>query len=175
MKDESISASLTSDQLARLWSIGADGEREHGAADADQTRRDLLLDHLAHSLPPDPALIELLPEMLGRLSQQLRLFSGESLHTLLVDPRADVWVLERIKNHAKDLGTAAQNEMEREIALALYFAAIAAALLHHRATISQHPGPQLAESFQTLSRRPWIPADLRQLFTAAAARGCRQP
>ncbi|MCU0916715.1 MAG: hypothetical protein MUC88_19465 [Planctomycetes bacterium] len=175
MKDESISAGLTSDQLARLWSIGADGDQEHDAADADQTRRDLLLDHLARSLPPDQALLELLPEMLGRLSQQLRLFSGESLHALLADPRVDVWVLERIKDHAKELGTAAQNEMEREVALALYFAAIAAALLHHRAKISQHPEPQLEESFRTLSRRPWIPADLRQLFTAAAARSSKQP
>jgi hypothetical protein len=80
----------------------------------------------------------------------------------------DVRVLERIKDHAKELGTAAKNEAEREVALALYFAAIAAALLHHRAIISQHPWPHLEQSFKTLSGRRWIDADLLQLFTAAA-------
>jgi len=171
MEDESRSAGLTSDQLARLWSIGSDCGQEHRTADTDQQRRDLLLDHLASSLPPDRALLELLPKVLGHLCQQLRPFSGESLHTLLLDPKVDVLVLERIKDHAKELGTIATSELEREVALTLYFASIAAALLYHGTKISQHPWKHLEQSFRTLKSRPWIPADLVRLFTAAAGGG----
>jgi len=168
MKDKSIPAGLSSDQLARLWSVGLDCTPEGGPADRDQRRRDLLLDHLACSLPPDPALLEVLPQILGRLCQKLRPFSGESLRTLILDPQSDLVVLERIKDHAKDLGTRAGSDLEREVALALYFAAIAAALLAHGAKISEHPWRQLEQSFRTLSQRPWIPADLLQLFIKAA-------
>jgi len=168
MEDESISAGLTSDQLAKLWSIGSDCDREHRSADTDQKRRDLLLDHLAGSLPPDQALIALLPEILGHLCQQLRPFSGESLHSLLLDPKVDILVLERIKDQAKELGEAVKSDVEREVALALYFAAIAGGLVYHGTKISQHPWKHLEQSFNTLSSRAWVPADLLQLFTQAA-------
>jgi len=169
MADESMSAGLTSDQLARLWSIGSDCGRESPAGDADQKRRDVLLDHLASSLPPDPALIEVLPKILGHLCQQLRPFSGESLQTLLRDPQTDAAVLERIKNRAKELGDAATDTVEREAALALYFAAIANALLHHGTKISQHSWAHLEQSFRTLSQQAWIPSDLADLFTRAVS------
>ncbi len=167
MEDKSLPAGLSSDQLARLWSVGLDCTQECGPTDRDQ-RRDLLLDHLARSLPPDPALLEVLPQILSRLCQKLRPFSGESLRTLLLAPQSDLVVLENVKDHAKELGTRAGSDIEREVALALYFAAIAAALLHHKTKISEHPWKHLEQSFRTLSRRPWIPADLLQLFTTAA-------
>jgi hypothetical protein len=169
MEDKSTPAGLTSSQLARLWSIGTDAERRRPDGDTDQRRHDLLLDRLAGSLPPDQALIELLPKILGSLCQQLRPFAGESLRTLLLDPKADLCVIERIKDHAKELGAAAGGEIEREVALALYFAAIAAGLLNHETKISQHSWKHLERSFRTLSSRPWVPADLLQLFTRAAS------
>lgn len=165
MEDKSISAGLTSDQLARLWSLGSDCGRDLPGADADQKRRDVLLDYLASSLPPDPALIEILPRILGHLCQQLRPFSGESLQALLLDPRTDVAVLERIKDRAKELGDVAADGAQRESALALYFAAIAGALLHHGTKISQQSRAHLEQSFRTLSRQPWMPSDLADLFT----------
>jgi hypothetical protein len=134
----------------------------------DQKRQGLLLDHLAGSLPPDPALIELLPEILGSLCRQLRPFTGESLRTLLLDPKVDLSVLERIKDHAKALGATAGSDIEREVALALYFAAIAAGLLYHRTRVSQQSWAHLEQSFKTLSRQPWVPSDLAELFTRAA-------
>ncbi len=90
------------------------------------------------------------------------------MRTLLLAPQSDLVVLENVKDHAKELGTRAGSDIEREVALALYFAAIAAALLHHKTKISEHPWKHLEQSFRTLSRRPWIPADLLQLFTTAA-------
>jgi len=168
MQNEPIWTGLTTDQLARLWSIGSDCGPQHSAADADQACRDLLLDRLVSSLPPDRALIELLPEILSRLCRQLRPFAGESLRTLLLDPGMDLAVLERIKDHAKELGSNAAGEVERDVALTLYFAALAAAVLPHRTKLSQYSWSHLAQSFQALSRRPWIPADLLALFAGAA-------
>jgi hypothetical protein len=169
MEDKSISAGLTSDQLARLWSLGSDCARELPGADADQKRRDVLLDYLASSLPPDPALIEILPKILGHLCQQLRPFSGESLQALLLDPGTNLAVFERIKDRAKELGDVAADGAQREAALALYFAAIAGALLHHGTKISQHSRARLEQSFRTLSQQAWIPADLADLFTRAVS------
>ena len=91
------------------------------------------------------------------------------MRVLLLDSKVDLQVLERIKEHAKELGTRSDGEVEREVALTLYFAAIAAALLSHGTKISAHSWKHLERSFKTLGNQPWVPADLLQLFTRAAA------
>ncbi len=160
------------EKLARLWGIGSDAQAEpaDGVAGPDEQRAQRLRDWLARPLPPDEDVQGILPKWLGQLCQKIRPFSGDTIGSLITDPNTDVHVLERIKDLAKEQGTAAESEIDREVALAVYFAAIAGALAFHETRISQQSDAKLRKAFISLIERPWIPANLRQLLQNA----CRQ-
>jgi hypothetical protein len=115
----------------------------------------------------DPALIETLPTVLKSLSEELQSVSGKSLGLLLQSPETKIALIRRIKDFAKVLGASAKDDIEREVALALYYAAIANALVYHKVKISQHDYEKLTQSFETLSEHDWVPPNLKRLFTKA--------
>ncbi len=164
---------LGPERLARLWDIGSDVHVDpaDGAGGSEECFAELLRDWMARPLPPDSAetqtLASLLPEALGRLCRKLRPFSGDSIGFLITSPDTDVHVLTRIKDHAKELGAAATSEIEREVALAVYFAAIASAMVFHDARISQHSNSKLQSAFETLRKRNGVPPELLSLFEKA--------
>lgn len=160
---------LSPERLARLWDIGSDARAGpiQGADGSEERWAELLRDWMARPLPLDSDLRELLPEALGRLCRELRPFSGDSIGFLVTNPDTDVRVLAGIKDHAKELGAAATSEMERQAALAVYFAAIASALVFHNARISQHNDGTLQSAFETLGKRKGIPPELLSLFQRA--------
>jgi hypothetical protein len=173
MDKEPKTHDLAPEKLARLWNIGSDacigGGDETG--DRDDRYAELLCDWMTRQLPPDPEetqqLLSLLPEALGELCQEVRPFSGDLIGSLLTQPDTDVRVLRRIKDYAKELGGSAAGPVEREAALAVYFAAIAAAQVFHDARISQYGDKKLQSAFEALSRRNAVPAGLRALFQRA--------
>ena len=132
-----------------------------------KNRSDLLLDMLASKLPVNQALFESLPEVLKSLSNELETVSGLPLGKLLLNPQTQTTLLRNIKDYAKQLGATAPDDIQRDAALAMYFAAIAAALVYHNVKISQYPYEQLEESFETLRKNNWIGADLSGLFQKA--------
>jgi hypothetical protein len=177
MDKESKAHNLQPEKLARLWDIGSDVhvEAAEGAGGSDERYAELLHDWMARQLPPDPVetqdLVSLLPDALGQICQEVRPFSGDSIGFLLTHPDTDVQVLRRIKDHAKELGAAAACQVEREAALAVYFAAIAAALVFHDARISQHSDKKLQSAFEALGTRSAVPSELRSLFRKACRGG----
>ncbi len=161
------------EKLARLWDIGSDvhvGSTDE-ACDSDERYTELLSDWLARQLPP--SLVEtqdlesLLPAVLRQLCRELRPFSGDSIGLLLTDFRTDVQVLRTIKDYAKEVGEVATDKLERDAALAIYFAAIASARVFHNAHISQHSDKKLQSAFATLGKRDSVPVELRSLFQKA--------
>ena len=55
----------------------------------------------------------------------------------------------------------------------IYYAAIAAALVHHDERITKYSWETLAERFSLLAQRMWIDQDIRDLFARAAGL-CRE-
>ncbi len=163
---ESKTSRLSADKLARLWDIGSEVPAA-GTGGPEEQRAERLRDWLARSLPPDEDLRGLLSEGLGHLCRDLRPFSGDAIGLLITCPETDVVALRRIKHLAKERGTAAGNEMDRDVALAVYFAAIASALVFHDTKISQHGDRKLKTAFGSLGRQPWVPPDLAHLFEKA--------
>jgi hypothetical protein len=107
--------------------------------------------------------------MIQSLSNELKALSGSSIEELLLDGKTQPPVLMQIKEYAKERGTSAKDETEREAALAMYYAAIASALVHHNAKISDHPCTHQKEAFSKLGRTDWMPSSLTTLFQAAQA------
>lgn len=167
MEDSSKRFKLNIEQSTRLLRLGLDPNHETGEQTAERKRADLLLDLLASKLPADPALVETLPVVLRSLSEELQSVSGRLLGDLLQSSETKIALIRKIKDFAKELGISAEDEIEREVALAFYFAAIANALVYHNVKISQYSYTELEQSFKTLSGHDWVPPNLIKLFKKA--------
>ncbi|MFC1764637.1 hypothetical protein ACFL6U_21535 [Planctomycetota bacterium] len=167
MKSTKKKLRLNKKQTTRLLELGLQSDSELPQSNADTLKEQLLVDALRSKLPIDQALEEALPAMIQSLARELESLSGSSLGELLTSPETSTEILVKIKDHAKERGNTAQKETEREIALAVYYAAIAAALVHHNTKISEHTDQNLKNAFNKLEQHAWMPTNLRTLFQEA--------
>jgi len=91
-----------------------------------------------------------------------------SVKAVLLDPQGSLIVLEAIKDHSKRLSAMVTSGSETLIATTIYYAAIAAALVHHGRRITKYSWENLTERFSLLAQRMWIDDDTRDLFVRAA-------
>jgi hypothetical protein len=165
--DESSTFGLNRDKLAKLWGLGTDLPQGASAPDCDRDKAELLRGQLAESLPLDAGLAHMLPNILTMVCDKLRPFTGCSFGALLTDPETDLLVIETIKDLHKRQAEAAKSGPIQEVATAIYYAAIASALVHHDVRITKLSYESLSKSFEGLAGSDWLPADLRQLLTEA--------
>ncbi|MHC4542651.1 MAG: hypothetical protein ACYS74_23200, partial [Planctomycetota bacterium] len=156
MGESSKRLRLNPEQSTNLLRLGLDRGQDKIDHAAEDTRADLLIDTLGSKIPVDPALLESLPAVLRSLSEQLQTLSGLPVGDLLLSPQTKIAVIRRIKDFAKDLGRSASDESRRDVALVVYFAAVASALVHHKVKISRHAYDTLEESFKRLSTHDWV-------------------
>ncbi|UCC99250.1 MAG: hypothetical protein JSW66_05050 [Phycisphaerales bacterium] len=158
---------LNTEQSTNLLKLGLDCGQNKTDQAASNARADLLADTLSSKMPVDPALLESLPVVLRSLSEQLQTLSGLPLGDVLLSPQTRIALIRRVKDFAKELGESAKDEVEREVALAVYYAAIASALVHHKVKISRHSSDKLEQSFEKLSTYDWVSPSLSRLFKKA--------
>jgi hypothetical protein len=139
---------------------------------AVETIATLLRQRLGSALPLEHIIVDSLLGVLHGYRRNLLPLSGRPLGDLLLSPTTDLAVLQAIKDHGKQLairpGCPAP---EQETALAIYFGAIASALVFHSQKITSHTYESLDRSFGTLMGKPWISPQLAELF-AKAQRVC---
>ena len=82
-------------------------------------------------------------------------------------------LVEKIKDYSKKLVISAKSDAEHDAATAVYFAAIASALISHDRKITTFSYKSLDESFSRLTNEKWITEDIAELFSRAC-RVCRQ-
>ena len=167
MKHSPKKFDLSIEQSTNLLKLALESNQNDKTQDKEKDRAELLLDILASKLPINPALLESLPDVLRSLSEELQSVSRLPLEKLLQNPKTKTAVLRKIKDFGKELGTSSKDELERDVALAIYYAAIAGALVFHNVKISEYSHKQLEQSFETLSKHPWIPLNLAGLYKKA--------
>lgn len=86
---------------------------------------------------------------------------------VLFHPTPPLPLLELVKEFAKAHSTHPQSLLPREIAMALYCAAIAAALVRWNRRITSLPDDTLRAGLRQLSRFPWLEENTRALVRAA--------
>jgi len=167
MDKESTTFRLSSEQLARLLSIGSYISEDKNQVDQEQKKAELLRDWLATKLPIEEVMVESLPTIIRRVCQELHPLAGEPFGNLLQDPETNITTIRRIKDYSKKLTTAAESEIEYDAAGAIYYAAIAGALVFHNKKITKFPYGELRDSFSVLMKNSWLTPDLAQLFIEA--------
>jgi hypothetical protein len=154
---------LPPESLARLVRAG-----EADAPVAGGWRPAELADVLAHQLnvPLRVDLARLGPVALGTPDLWCPPWESRTFGDLLRDPAPPVALLRLVKDFAKagDQGGAG---LPTPIALGLYYAAIAAALLRHGTSISALDDRGLVEGMDWARGADWMAPELRPLFDAA--------
>jgi hypothetical protein len=140
--------------------IGSANAPPGGGRSDVQVAADLLRDRLADPPPLADAVVDSPPE-------------GKSLGDVLLDSNTELGVLEAIKNYTKALSKRWEEGPEHAVAVSIYYAAIAAALLHHGRKITAISYAKLVCSIDMLIEAKWM--DLRLAKLLADARDlCRR-
>jgi len=158
---------LRLDQMAGLFAMGAGDPDPAAERGDDETLRDLLHEQLTCAEPRGSLLRETLVMMIDRAAGATGVLAGRTLGEALLDPQSDLDLLGAIKEAAKTLSSTLDSRTETALAKTVYFAAIAAALVHHEAKITQHSCETLAESLAQLMEKRWMARELVELFTRA--------
>ena len=150
---------LSPEQLARLLKVAMG--KDQGKGPGEPVRGKEKPEGLGEE---DAAVASLLDSALAAGVKEL---GGWPVGQVLLDDRADLEQLARIKQWAKSTATATSTSAEITCAKVLYYAAIAASLAVHGRKITRHSNRSLAASFDSLAGRPWMPAELAALFRRA--------
>jgi len=171
--DKKSTYGLRLDQMASLFAMGIDEPHAAAHKSDDHMLRDLLHEQLTCAEPKGSLLRDTLAMMMHRANTRANLPRERPLGDILLQPHSDVKLLEAIKDSSKTLSVTLESQTETALARTLYFAAIAAALVHHDVKITQNSYAVLAEAVASLQAKPWMTAELAELF-AQAQEICRR-
>ena len=167
MDKDTTTFGLGQQQLQRLFAIGSDADLTGAGQSSVEAASDLLARRLSEALPLGADQMKALPEVLSRLCHTMGSLAGETIISLLKNSSTDISILRRIKRHGKRLSTHALTEIEKQVAVAVYYGAIASALVFHNQRISRLSYVKLEESFERLSKEAWMSRDLSTLYQIA--------
>jgi len=165
--DKKSTYGLTVDQLADLLSVGIDSAHFLDEIKDDDNVSKLLHKRLVSSLPKNATLLDALLVIMGKMGYGMQSFTGKSLGDVLLDAKTDIGVLQAIKTYGKKLSLTADSEKERAVAVTIYHAAIAGALVHHDEKISSSSYNTLVKSFSLLLSKKWITPELNKILSSA--------
>jgi len=158
---------LHKDTLYDLLKLCAETEATDTEIDPDRQRCERLEDLLAGPLPEISAGKTALSEHLDSICDLSGLSVCVSLRELLLAPKTDVQILQRIRKHGKTLIRQGKTPLKQETAGIIYHTAIASALVFHKQRISKLPQQDMHKTFTALAKQSWLPTDIRKLFKKA--------
>ena len=168
MAPENKKFNLNKDQKSSLFELGKTAQHGPEYMDNQDRKADLLYDILVSPLPADAPAADSLPPLLKRMYQGLHSLAGDSLEDLLQKSDTEPAVINKIKDYAKQVGKSETGD-DHDIAVAVYYAAIAHALVYHNQLLTQFSYGQLADAFHSLIKKDWICDILLPLFEKAEA------
>ena len=165
MEDDPTVFGAPPGRLAKLLHVGVDTQQDHQIP-PDELKEDLLKARLAGAML-DQNTVDDLQAVWGRLRTQLLPMAGRPLGEALLDETTRLDDIRGIKRYGKDLAERNGSGAEHAVAIAIYYAAIASALLFHGLKITSHSYADLADAMATLVDKRWIPAELARHFAKA--------
>ncbi len=167
MHRESTTYGLNPDRIAKILQIGGNLDETQSQAAIDQITGELLRDHLSQPFSLDQ-LLGLPVSWLSRLPcLPAALIPAESIGMLLKKPKTSTSTLKKLKEYGRTLFSEGKNQSDRDVGLAIYYSAIANALVFHDILITRFGYVELDSSFSTLIEKTWISSSLRTLFEKA--------
>jgi hypothetical protein len=167
MNKEPTTYGLSREKIVRILQIGSEkGEPEHESFIQESTA-ELLRDQLAQSFLSDYTVNFYDSEFSKIPCHPTALVPLETIGDLLCNRKTTTSVLKRLKNFGRSLFSKGKSESKRDIGLAIYYGAIANALIFHDVRITRLSYPDLHRSFIALADKQWMSPQLQSLFQRA--------
>lgn len=144
----------------------ASGPPEGKQGEADEMGQ-LLREQLSEKCPVPRSERPSRSWLLDRMQEKVLLDLSRSVGEVLSDSQAGLDALGDIKDRYKGWAQKATDKHIQHVYTALYFAAIARALVSHRRRITDHPTEYLVRSFKVLAGEPWMVSSLSELYLQA--------
>ena len=158
---------LRLDQMQNLFSLGT-AEPDPADKEGDNEKMaGLLREQLTCVLPEHSLLFDALVMMMEQQGYDTQPLAGKPLRQVLSGPGSDIGLLRAIKECSKTLVCTLDSEVEMALATTIYYAALAAALVHHDKKITHNSYEKLDESFALLVEKKWMAEELAALFSQA--------
>jgi len=170
MNEEPTTFGLSRDKIVRILQIQAEKEQQEQEPASEEDKADLLEVELARPLPrahrsslgPSECPTT---DCLARAETPPAVI-GEALWS----PRTPTSVLKWLKAFGRTFFSEGESETTREVGLAIYYGAIANAIVSHDVRITRLSYTELHRSFAVLADKSWVPLKLRSVFKGACAR-----
>jgi hypothetical protein len=160
---------LSPEKLSRFLAIGLEHSNNQDGPHLEETSDQAVQRILNAKLSDVSSIRDSLPEILNRLPNTAPPAADQTMGAALVDRRTPLALIETLKDHCKSLVRQAPSKDEQAAASAVYYAAIANALVFHKHKITQHSYEKLQKAFAVLEQKAWVPSDLKDLFEKATA------
>ncbi len=167
VEEKSNTFGLDPERMADLLRIGFEIGDSVAEVSADEEKGELLLDRLAEPLLLDPSYVRLLPDAPHLLSNAMELCSGNTIEDLLLNKDVEVGLVKKVKDLNNKFSRRTDSKVEKDVAIAIYYAAIASAMVFRGQKITGFEYSDLEKSFEQLQGKSWMPTDLRNLFERA--------
>jgi len=167
MSNKESTFGITLKGLTDLLGVGVGIDPPQDTASEDRAAGELLGARLAGTLPLDTAVVNALPAIIGKLQAELMPLAGRPLGEALLDDKTELSAIKRIKDYGKKLAAGRDSKANHSSATAIYFSAIASALLFHGQRITSYSYEHLRESFNELIEETWIPPKLARHLSKA--------
>ncbi len=166
---EDTTFGLTPERLSRILAMGLKNGDGQDDAEVNRAPVQALQGMLSRKVTLDAAEPESLPAILNRPCDELSAITGRTISELLLDSETDLAVIKTLKDYGKELVRRGAPEARVSAATAIYYAAIASALVFHGHKITRHSYPRLREAYVKLEQEPWMSHELKDLFRRARA------
>lgn len=167
MKKKTTAFGLPPEKISNLLKICAGFSNKDVDMETENNTTELLQDRLSETLLTGSLKDSPLSEELTHLCHISGIAAGESIRKLLSNPKTDIHLINKIKEHGKTLSQNSKTQAEHEAANVIYYAAIAHALIFHNSKITKFSYDELEESLAVFTRTDWISKDLSDLFFRA--------
>lgn len=160
------------DRLAKVLEIALYSAA--GSPDNEgEARAEMIQARLSDSVPRGQDSRREVERLLVEACQKFREDGGPLLGETLTNGSASLDDLTAIKNAMKHEVGVLPEGPARQVSTALYYAAIAAAIIAHRTRITKLPPSRLREKFVEYAAATWVTGELAILFQRAS-RTCRE-
>jgi hypothetical protein len=167
MDKEPTTYGLNREKIVRILQIGSEKEElEHEPFDQEDTA-ELLRDQLAQPFLSDYSINVCASGLLKIPCHPAALIPLETVGDLLLNHKTTNSVLKRLKKFGRRLFTKGKIASQRDVGLAIYYSAIANALIFHDVRITRLSYLDLHRSFIALAEKEWLSPQLKSLFRRA--------
>jgi hypothetical protein len=167
MGKDNLTSGLELEALGKLFRICSEKEQKDKALNPNQERAELLLDHLARTIQLEHSKNVALSEDIKHLSEISGISSGTTIRDLLTNSETDLILIRKLKDTYKRLAQSENSKAEKDVASAIYYAAIGHAIIYEGTRITSFSYKELSEYFSKFSQVKWISQDLCFLFKKA--------